>query len=231
MADQQAVAGTALGRQPAQPWESTHRPTACWTSRPIAGPAGCPCGPDTGPRVLLPAHTRRETDRTGRADVKVRKRKKSITFALLTSRTFCAGTAMTVCNKRSIGKNEEQQKQDRARPRRHSQTASPHVVECEAFLLDQPPALDDAEVAWLLLSFCAAQRLQHALRTAPPLLSRPCCRQVPIVTLRHLSLPPGPNLRCGTAASPQRRPARVGRILGLLGKLPQTFGTPQARFR
>ena len=32
----------------------------CWTSRPITGPAGCPCGLDTGPRVVLAENTRRK---------------------------------------------------------------------------------------------------------------------------------------------------------------------------
>ena len=42
----------------------------------------------------------------------------------------------------------------------------------EAGLLTELPELPDLQAAWLLLTFCAAPRAQHLLRTVPPSLSR-----------------------------------------------------------
>ena len=45
--------------------------------------------------------------------------------------------------------------------------------EAEDTLLREPPKLPDLQCAWLLLSFCAAPRADHALRTVPPDLLAP----------------------------------------------------------
>ncbi|CAE7657728.1 unnamed protein product [Symbiodinium pilosum] len=75
------------------------------------------------------------------------------------------------------------------------------TLERQASLLDQLPALEDAQVAWLLLSFCAAPRMQYALRTVPPLLTEEfAAGHVPTLTPCHLSLLLGLSLRSGTAA-------------------------------
>ena len=46
-------------------------------------------------------------------------------------------------------------------------------LEAEDTLLRQLPKLPDLQCAWLLLSFCAAPRANHALRTVPPDLLAP----------------------------------------------------------
>ena len=46
-------------------------------------------------------------------------------------------------------------------------------LETEDALLRQLPKLPDLQCAWLLLSFCAAPRANHALRTVPPDLLAP----------------------------------------------------------
>ena len=46
-------------------------------------------------------------------------------------------------------------------------------LERQAALLRELPLLPDLQAAWLLLSYCAAPRAQHILRTLPPSASRP----------------------------------------------------------
>ena len=46
-------------------------------------------------------------------------------------------------------------------------------LEAEDALLRQLPKLPDLQCAWLLLSFCAAPRASHVLRTVPPDLNAP----------------------------------------------------------
>ena len=90
-------------------------------------------------------------------------------------------------------------------------------------LLDQLPALEDAQVAWLLLSFCAAPRAQYALRTVPPPLIEEFAADHDRAMLSCLaaSLSPGANcdsLRCGTVAWASALPSGTRRPqIGLLG--------------
>ena len=86
-------------------------------------------------------------------------------------------------------------------------------LEAEDTLLRQLPKLPDLQCAWLLLSFCAAPRANHALRTVPPDLLAPYTAACDAAVWGTLQACFGRH--CGGRGMPRSGPASLGAGWGL----------------